>query len=89
MLRYETSTKFDREYDGLCKSNSCLASKVDELVAATLEQPRGVIGRPERLKHKAKEVWSRHIDRKNRLVYSMLGDNTVRFEQCLGHYNDH
>ncbi|MDR1255981.1 MAG: type II toxin-antitoxin system YoeB family toxin [Puniceicoccales bacterium] len=33
-------------------------------------------------------MWSRHIDKKNRLRYSISGDS-VLFERCKGHYDDH
>jgi toxin YoeB len=89
MFKRSYSKQFNKEYCKICKLNPQKANGIDELVGAVLKEPRSGVGRPERLKHKAKEVWSRHIDRKNRLVYSILDGNTIRFESCEGHYNDH
>lgn len=52
--------------------------------------PREGIGQPERLKHfKDKEVWSRKIDKKNRIVYLIKDDELIILVvSMLGHYND-
>jgi toxin YoeB len=81
------SKKFLRQY-GFCQSNATLAAKIDELVVDTVEHPRSGIGRPKRLRHKIREMWSRRIDQGNRLVYTIIG-NTIYFEGCIGHYDDH
>jgi toxin YoeB len=89
MFEVKYTERFNREYEKLYGSNPEKCSKVDKLRDDVLEHPRSGTERSERLKHKTKEVWSRHIDRKNRLVYSILDGNTIRFEHCLGHYDDH
>lgn len=45
------------------------------------------IGKPEPLKQKD-NCWSRRIDSKNRLVYSVSGDNDFLILSCKGHYDD-
>lgn len=45
------------------------------------------LGKPEPLKH-CEGCWSRRIDDKNRLVYSIGGDNDVTVISCRGHYED-
>ena len=82
MFGVKRSKKFLRQYE-VCRSNAAFAAKVDELIADIVENPRSGIGHPERLKHKVKEMWSRRIDRGNRLVYAITGD-TIYFERCLG-----
>lgn len=44
------------------------------------------IGKPERLKHY--DGWSRRIDEKNRLVYSLDDLGNLLIESCKGHYED-
>ncbi len=44
------------------------------------------IGKPEPLKHN-KKFWSRHIDEKNRIVYTVK-DDTIFITACRGHYDD-
>lgn len=45
------------------------------------------IGKPESLKY-CDGCWSRRIDDKNRLVYSVNGDNDIIIISCKGHYED-
>ena len=44
---------------------------------------------PERLKHYEGEVWSRRINKKDRLIYEIFDSEVVVFVvSALGHYND-
>lgn len=45
------------------------------------------IGKPEPLKQK-EGCWSRRIDDRNRLVYTVSGDNDISIVSCRGHYED-
>ena len=45
------------------------------------------IGKPERLKYEDEERYSRRIDDKNRLVYT-LRSGALFIISCTGHYND-
>lgn len=45
------------------------------------------IGKPESLKY-LPGYWSRRIDEKNRLVYSVSADNDILIISCKGHYED-
>jgi toxin YoeB len=64
--------------------------KCFDLVRAILLNPRFGIGKPERLKHYPDlEVWSREINKKDRLVYVINEEYaTISIESCLGHYRD-
>ena len=44
------------------------------------------LGKPEMLKHELTGHWSRRIDEKNRLVYKIDEQGTLRIEYCKGHY---
>lgn len=46
------------------------------------------IGKPEPLKHDQSGLYSRRIDEKNRLVYSIDESQNIKINSCKGHYND-
>lgn len=46
------------------------------------------IGKPELLKGALSGLYSRRIDDKNRLVYSITEDGDIEILQCKGHYQD-
>ena len=63
-----------------------MLSRVVLLLDGVLVEPRMGIGKPERLKHyNSREVWSRRIDKKNRLVYEIQGDE-ITILSIFGHY---
>jgi toxin YoeB len=88
MFEPKYSERFLKEYERLCKRDKNTADKVDELMVDILKHPMEGLGHPERLKHLGGNVWSRHMDKKNRLVYKIIG-NVVWFDSCKGHYKDH
>jgi toxin YoeB len=88
MFTAEYSKRFIKEYKRLYKYDKSTTDKVDELKTDTLEHPTCGLGQPEHLRHRKGNWWSRRIDKKNRLVYCIEGD-TIYFEQCYGHYDDH
>ena len=62
-----------------------IALFVDELK----EHPTTGTGQVERLKRNLSGLWSRRIDKQNRLVYSIEDDIvTVRIFSAKGHYGD-
>ena len=74
-------------------------SKFEYFVNDILENPRkkDTVGNPEQLKHTKKEVWSRELTKKDRIVYGIeSGANydmpeefeIIVFYQYLGHYKD-
>ena len=46
------------------------------------------IGKPERLKENLSGLWSRRIDERHRLVYSISDNGDIQIAQCRGHYSD-
>ena len=44
------------------------------------------IGKPEPLRDNLQGFWSRRIDEKNRLVYSLASDGSPCIIACRGHY---
>jgi toxin YoeB len=60
--------------------------KIESLLINLQIDPRSGIGKPERLKHYDKqEVWSRRIDKKNRMVYQ-IENNKIIILSVLEHY---
>jgi toxin YoeB len=65
--------------------------KCFDIVLAIAQDPRNGIAKPERLKgFGEKEVFSRRINDKDRLVYVIFEDKQkVEIISCNGHYEDH
>lgn len=63
--------------------------KVERLVLELSEHPYEGIGHPERLKENYSGLWSRQIDKKNRLIYAVKeSDMTIIIISAKGHYSD-
>ena len=73
--------------------------KLFKLVSDILKNPRNkkAVGNPEELKYKEKEMWSRELTKKDRIVYGIEPGadynipeeaEIVVFYQYLGHYED-
>ena len=63
--------------------------KVAELIKELSEHPRSGTGHPEQLRNYEGEVWSRKVNKKDRLVYEIYEDEIVVVViQALGHYDD-
>ena len=59
-----------------------------DLIRAISKDPRTGIGFPERLKYFKKEVYSRRINKKARIIYTIYQeDKTVDISSCKGHYD--
>ena len=61
--------------------------KINKLLKEVQRTPFFGAGKPEPLKYKNVDAWSRRIDKKHRLVYVVFDDN-VLIVQCKGHYED-
>lgn len=59
------------------------------LIESIILNPRTGIGKPERLKHFNFEVYSRRVNKKDRVIYTIYEDKKlVHISSCIGHYND-
>lgn len=73
----------------LQKSGSPSFKKLVEIIEELKTHPKTGIGRPEQLKHMGLEVWSREIDKKNRITYSIDECKViVEVLTAIGHYDD-
>jgi toxin YoeB len=63
-------------------------NKVKALIKDTQRNGAGGIGHPEPLKGDKKGLYSKEIDKGNRFVFEILGNN-IRILGVKGHYDDH
>ena len=59
--------------------------KISSLLVSIEETPEKGIGKPEQLKHELSGVWSRRIDKENRITYEIHEDH-VLILAMKGHY---
>lgn len=59
--------------------------RINKLILDTLREPFGGIGKPEPLRENLSGFWSRRIDEKNRLVYT-IDENALVIISCRYHY---
>jgi len=80
-----TTGKFKNNLKFWEKSNPDSYNKIQMLVNAIKSDPFRGLGRPELLKGDLKGLYSREIDKKNRLIYDVDGEY-VTLISCRGHY---
>ena len=64
-----------------------ILKKLNKLIRDIERKGNDGIGHPEPLKENLSGLWSREIDKKNRLVYKVENDCIVIY-QCKNHYSD-
>jgi toxin YoeB len=66
-----------------------VTNKITKLLQELIEHPKTGTGKVEQLKGNMQGKWSRRIDRKNRLIYT-INDEVVTVEvlSAKGHYDD-
>lgn len=64
-----------------------LAERIVDLLGDIKRDPFTGIGKPEPLRFELQGAWSRRIDQKHRLIYTVEGD-TCYVVKCRGHYGD-
>lgn len=63
--------------------------KIERIFLDLANNPFSGVGSPEPLKHQMTEYWSRRIDKKNRIIYSVNEEVvTVFVISARGHYGD-
>ena len=60
--------------------------RINLLMKDIIRSPFDGIGKPEPLKHNLSGLWSRRIDKTNRLVYEVL-DQQILIISCRYHYD--
>ncbi len=61
--------------------------RINSILRDIDRDPYSGIGKPEPLKHKKQDYWSRRIDGANRIVYK-VESNQIVITQCGSHYDD-
>ncbi|MCZ4222807.1 Txe/YoeB family addiction module toxin [Pedobacter rhodius] len=63
--------------------------RINQIFIELSEHPETGIGNPEELKYEFSGLWSRQINRKNRMIYQIEDEIvTVTVISALGHYGD-
>jgi len=77
------------DYQYWASQDKKTTKKINRLIEDIRRNPFEGIGKPEPLKHDLAGMWSRHIDDKNRIIYS-INDHSEQIEiiQCRNHYKD-
>ncbi len=73
------------EYSNWQSSNARTLKKINELLKSIDRNGYSCIGQPEPLRGDLSGWWSVHIDKANRLVFQIIGDELVIYS-CAGHY---
>jgi len=69
--------------------NKMLLKKIRQLFEELKEHPETGTGKPEKLRYKNEEYWSRRIDNKHRMEYVIDNDSVIVFVISLwGHYEN-
>lgn len=80
----------DKAWDDLtywAEHDRKMFKKIQELLRDIGRGGHEGIGKPEPLKGDMSGLWSRRIDKQNRLVYDIEGNTVVVFS-CRGHYDE-
>ena len=84
-LTKEAQNHFDFFY----KHDKSIIKKINNLIENAIENPRKGIGKPERLKYKNEELYSRRINKYHRMVYKIDDDNnSIIIISFYGHYDN-
>jgi toxin YoeB len=78
----------NKDLDWFRKHDRTSYIKCFDLVRAVIEAPRTGTGKPERLKYFEKEVWSRRVNHKDRMIYTIYeGLKEIDVSSFRGHYD--
>lgn len=88
--RVVTSNKVDEELKKIYKyGRKSDISKIENIFLELEINPREGTRQPEKLKHQELDIWSRRINKKDRLIYEIHEEVvTVIVLSVLGHYKD-
>ena len=86
-MKLQNYNGFDRQLNYWIKTDKKVANKIKKLIDVIREDPFDGIGKPEPLRHELSGMWSRRIDRKNRLIY-LVTEEAIILISCLGHYEE-
>lgn len=77
----------DKDLDWFRKNDRSIYLKCFDLVRELMKNPREGLGKPERLKYFDREVYSRHVNLKDRMIYTIYEDlKEIDISSFKGHY---
>ncbi len=76
------------DYVSYQKEDKKILDKINKILKDISRNEKHGIGHAEALKHDLSGLYSRRIDKKNRLVYRILEDNVIEIVSCKFHYQD-
>ena len=99
MYKFVETRNAVKDWEKIQSMTKSVKDKFKYFFVDILDNPRNLdtVGYPEQLKHTKKEMWSRELTKKDRIVYGIeQGSNHNRpeeneiivFYQYLGHYRD-
>ncbi len=69
--------------------NKATEKKIKKILEELKTHPTTGTGKPEKLKHNLSGYWSRRINKKDRMIYSIDGHKVVvTVVSAMGHYTD-
>lgn len=80
---FEPEFRDDLQY--WAKNDRKILLKIFELIEAIVREPFDGIGKPEPLRHKSTDTWSRRITKEHRIVYKVRAEK-INFVQARYHY---
>lgn len=88
--RIEVTEKAEKDLQKHKKSgNKSALNKIDKIYSELKVHPYSGTGKPEQLKHELSGLWSRRINKKDRLIYEVVENVvTVYIISTIGHYYD-
>lgn len=84
-VKYTPTALEDRDF-WKRSGQKIVIEKITNLIIDISEHPTTGIGKPEQLKHRLSGLWSRRIDKENRIVYE-IQEGCVIIHSLRGHYN--
>ncbi len=87
-MKVELHKKAIKDYEFWKKSgHKIVQEKIQILIKAIQANPFEGIGKPEPLKYKLVNQWSRRINSEHRIIYEVV-DNVLHIYSLRGHYED-
>ncbi|MGM0623942.1 MAG: Txe/YoeB family addiction module toxin [Campylobacterota bacterium] len=81
-----TLEQANKDFNHLRRNDKNSYIKVFDLVREIMVNPREGTGKPQRLKYFDKEVYSRRVNHKDRLVYTIYESlQEIDISSCVGH----
>lgn len=89
MYRIDFDPSVDKIIKKWVKSNPIFNKQLKKIVKELQEHPRTGLGHPEALKGGGDVIYSRHINRNNRIIYEIHDQEVFVFVfELEGHYSD-